>query len=97
MRLVFCSRDNRLIRGHGTTRVMRKLVFHFCARCWRNREDCEAHMRRVAGIAPDPTQQEVADLARAKVLARAAASAAVCALPESLARCLDDLPAGEVA
>jgi len=54
-------------------------------------------MRRVAGIAPDPTQQEVADLARAKVLARAAASAAVCALPESLARCLDDLPAGEVA
>jgi hypothetical protein len=65
-----------------------KLVFHFCAECWLNREVCEAFMRRAAGI-PDPVLKEVADSARAKV----GASAAVCALPESLARFIDDFDA----
>jgi hypothetical protein len=83
VRDVFCNRCNVIVRGHGTTRVLSKLVFDFCASCWRNREDCEAFMRHAAGIKPDPTLKEVAGVVRAQ-----AALATADALPASLERFL---------
>lgn len=44
---------NRKFRGHGVTRVYRKIVFNFCARCWSaRRRDCEKHMQWVADPRP---------------------------------------------
>ncbi len=81
MRIVFCNKCTRMVRGHGTSRVLRKLVFHFCTRCWRERENCEAFMRRIAGV-PESILKEVAE-SRAR-----AASVRAGALPESLERFL---------
>lgn len=50
MRKVYCSMHCAGFRGHGTTRVMNKIVFHFCARCWRDRMACEARMRQICGV-----------------------------------------------
>lgn len=85
MRDVWCSHCNRLIRGHGTTRVLSKLVFDFCAPCWRQRENCEAFMRRAAGIS-DPMVKEVAEVVRAQ-----AAPVPAGAVPESLERFFADM------
>lgn len=50
MRPIYCHRHGRIFRGHGTTRVYRRLVFNFCACCWAtHREDCEDLMSRIAG------------------------------------------------
>jgi hypothetical protein len=49
VRAIFCHMHNRVFRGHGVSRVMRKIVFHFCARCWARPEECEELMRRVTG------------------------------------------------
>jgi hypothetical protein len=64
MRIVFCSYCPRPIRGHGVTRVLRRVVFHFCAGCWSRRSVCEAFMRRVADL-PDSGVKGVAEVARA--------------------------------
>jgi len=47
MRRVLCSRCSHNFQ-HGTTRVLRFVVFHFCSRCWRHRAECEAIMQAVA-------------------------------------------------
>ena len=50
MRPIYCQRHQRIFRGHGTTRVYRKLVFNFCAQCWHtHRTDCEDLMVRAGG------------------------------------------------
>jgi hypothetical protein len=47
-RPLLCNLHNRIFRGHGTSQVFHKIVFHFCAACWlTRREDCNDHMRRV--------------------------------------------------
>lgn len=46
MRKVTCSNCAKSC-GRGTTRVFRKLVFHFCALCWtRERNQCVSFMAR---------------------------------------------------
>lgn len=47
-RRILCDKCVTVFRGAGMTRVMRKVVFQFCPRCWSNRGSCEAHMVRVA-------------------------------------------------
>ena len=47
MRPILCDKCSRIFRGGGMTRVMRKIMFHFCPRCWRDREACEMYMRAV--------------------------------------------------
>jgi hypothetical protein len=48
-RAVKCNFCSRPIHGHGTTRVFRKIVFHFHALCWRRRSDCDRFMAAIAG------------------------------------------------
>jgi hypothetical protein len=48
MRPILCYQCSTVFRGKGTSRVMRKLLFHFCAKCWRDRRACELHMIRTA-------------------------------------------------
>ena len=44
-RKVKCSHCNHAC-VQGTARVLRKVLFLFCASCWLNhRDDCEAQMR----------------------------------------------------
>lgn len=51
MRTIFCDFHQHTFRGHGTSRVLGKMVFHFCQKCWdEKRGDCEEHMRKMAGI-----------------------------------------------
>jgi hypothetical protein len=45
-RKILCYRCVKIFRGKGASRVMRKVLFHFCPKCWRNREACEEHMRK---------------------------------------------------
>lgn len=46
MRHVTCTRCGRPT-GYGTSRVLRKIIFHFCFKCWRlNRPNCEELMQR---------------------------------------------------
>ena len=47
-RAVKCSLHGKAFRGHGTSRVLRKIVFHFCGACWLKRGACEELMRKVA-------------------------------------------------
>jgi hypothetical protein len=48
MRKVTCSNCSKSC-DRGTTRVFRKLVFHFCAFCWvQERLRCVQFMARVA-------------------------------------------------
>jgi hypothetical protein len=85
VRDVWCNLCGRKIQGHGTTRVLRKLVFNFDARCWRRKKICEALMRGVAGTSPDPIVRGAAE-ARAQE-----APVAAGALPESLERFLAEM------
>jgi hypothetical protein len=85
MRVVFCHYCPRPIRGHGTTRVLSKIVFHFCAGCWSRRSACEAFMRRVAGL-PDPGAKGETGSSRA------AGPANQAGFPETLGRYLASLP-----
>jgi hypothetical protein len=48
MRPILCAKCNSIFRGKGTSRVMRKLLFFFCAKCWRDRDACEELMRSIA-------------------------------------------------
>lgn len=49
-RPMYCDLHHGIFRNSGITVVLRKIVFNFCARCWRlNKEGCEAHAVRVAG------------------------------------------------
>ena len=51
MRTLTCSECSGAAT-YGSSRVMSKLLFHFCANCWsQHRSNCEAFMRRVCGIA----------------------------------------------
>lgn len=53
MRPIRCDLHGRKFRGHGVTRIYRKIVFSFCACCWLSRPgDCERHMQRMAGARP---------------------------------------------
>lgn len=47
MRAIFCDLHGRKFRDHGVTLVYRRIVFNFCARCWRNQTKCREHMQRV--------------------------------------------------
>ena len=47
-RRILCDKCCTTFRGAGMTRVMRKIVFHFCPRCWADRGSCEAYMVRIA-------------------------------------------------
>lgn len=46
-RLVTCSGCSHKTVA-GTTRVMRKIVFHFCPACWIDRRRCELLMDEVS-------------------------------------------------
>jgi hypothetical protein len=48
VRPVKCNKCFHIFRGKGMSRVMRKILFHFCAKCWRDRNACEELMRKVA-------------------------------------------------
>jgi phosphatidylserine/phosphatidylglycerophosphate/cardiolipin synthase-like enzyme len=49
MRAILCSLHGQKFRGHGISLVLRKLVFHFCAHCWRGKRDaCESFMAKIA-------------------------------------------------
>lgn len=48
LRLVTCSRCARNF-GHGTSQVRSKVLFHFCAICWKEfRDECDRFMQAVA-------------------------------------------------
>lgn len=50
-RAIYCNAHGRMFRGHGITLVLRKLVFNFCAECWRaDKTGCEAMMAKAAGV-----------------------------------------------
>jgi len=49
-RPIKCNWCLRTFKSGGTSRVMRKILFFFCDKCWANRSTCEEHMRRV--VAP---------------------------------------------
>ena len=48
MRAILCNKCARIFRSKGISRVMRKVVFHFCAKCWADRERCETFMDSVS-------------------------------------------------
>ena len=51
VRPIFCDRHQAIFRGLGTSRVLARLVFNFCAKCWTDdREGCEEYMRRIAHV-----------------------------------------------
>jgi hypothetical protein len=48
MRALLCNKCVHVFRGGGQGRVMRKILFFFCDKCWTNRQACEEFMRRIA-------------------------------------------------
>lgn len=44
MRAVKCNHCGKKFRGLGASRVMRKMLFLFCPRCWSDRRSCEIFM-----------------------------------------------------
>jgi hypothetical protein len=88
VRDVWCNLCDRKIFGHGTTRVLNKIVFDFHALCWTKREICEALMRNVAGISPEVIAKEDADSRQST-----GSAGTTGALPESLGRFIDDFDA----
>jgi hypothetical protein len=49
-RSIVCSFCAGAFKTRGTTRVLHKVVFQFCADCWTSRRnDCEDFATRVAG------------------------------------------------
>ena len=57
-RRILCDMCSNVFQGAGQSRVMRKVVFHFCPKCWANRRACEVHMDRVSS--PGPVAAEAA-------------------------------------
>jgi hypothetical protein len=50
-RKIYCSVHGAQFRGHGTTRVLSKIVFSFCFACWHERrQECNETMKRIAGV-----------------------------------------------
>lgn len=48
-RPIYCDMHRAIFRSSGITIIVRKLVFNFCARCWRHdKAACEAHAHRMA-------------------------------------------------
>lgn len=47
-RPITCNMCAKVFRGAGASRVLRKVLFFFCPRCWVNRMLCEAFMKQVA-------------------------------------------------
>ena len=46
-RPITCNRcEHKTVKG--AARVMRKVLFFFCPKCWHDRGACEEFMRRVA-------------------------------------------------
>ena len=48
-RKITCNRcAHKTVRGQA--RVMRKVLFFFCLKCWADRRACEIHMDRVSEL-----------------------------------------------
>ncbi len=60
MRSITCSLHGKKFRGKGMTRVLHKIVFHFCSICWADREACEGFMRRVVASGSDSGKKRAA-------------------------------------
>lgn len=49
-RLILCNRCERKT-VKGAARVMRKVLFFFCPKCWEDRRACEVFMDKATAIA----------------------------------------------
>jgi hypothetical protein len=48
MRAIRCNKCSHIFRSGGISRVMRKIAFHFCPKCWEDQRGCEQFMNAIS-------------------------------------------------